>query len=319
MPRWLSFAAVLLCGTVIGPAPSRGGTPFDRWGERPWDPNTVSVSASVGVLHGTANEYVYNPDGSKLSQLIWKFDNDVVVNGEVVWSPWRWLYFGVRGRFSVDDPSTLDDYDFNLMGCPPSGGGTLCHSHHDDTRLQNASTIDLFLAATFVRAHGFALSALVGYRWDYFRWLAYGGWANYAVLPQGLGITYEQWWEAPYIGLEFKGEWSRWIVGGRVTGSWWADSYDHDNHHWRGLLFVDEIATSSMINAYAEIGYRLTRDFSLFVSYEYQMWQLAKGSTELRDYVNGGSAGFPGDAAGADNTSHTFSVGGRLTLGAYGR
>ncbi len=269
--------------------------------------SNFSVDVGLGVVSGEANEYVYNGDGSKLSQLIWKYDNNLVLKGGAEWTPSRihWLALGVKGSINLNDSSTMDDWDWGVEDCP----GGICHSHHEDTRLERKTEVDLHASATFVRQGNFTLAGLVGYKWDYSKWQAYGGTANYATLPAGLGITYEQWWETPYIGLQAKAEHGRWSFMGKIIGSWWADGHDEDNHHLRGLLFTEEFGSSDMIGATAQLGYNVQRGLSVTLTYEYQAYDLAKGSTTITDYEEGGTAVIPGDVAGGDNTTHTIMLG----------
>jgi plasminogen activator len=283
-----------------------------------WEKSWLSVSASIGIMNGEANEYVFDPaaNGRTVSRLIWKFDNDVVLNGGLAFRPWHWLTLGAMGRIKLTDSSTMDDFDYNIAGCPPAaGGGTLCHSHHDNTLLRKADMLDLYAAGTFYRTHGWSFSALLGYRWEDYKWQAYGGTANYGVLPPGLGITYEQWWEAPYIGLQAKGEWGNWSLGGRVIGSWWVDSHDRDNHHLRTILFTDQFGRSDMIGVNIKAGFKIHPNATITVGYDYQDWGLAKGPTTATDYTTNVTTVFPGNAAGADNHNHTVSIGLKYKFG----
>jgi plasminogen activator len=316
MNRFVRISATLCVGAsaaawALQPTGASAGGSIKDGPEARWERGGFSISTSIGVMNGEANEYVFDPsNGRTISQLIWKFDNNVVLNGGAAWRPAHWLTLGMMGRINLTDSSTMDDFDFNIPGCPPvAGGGTLCHSHHDDTRLKKAHMVDLYAAGTFYRLHGWAFSGLAGYRWEEYKWQAFGGTANYTVLPPGLGITYEQWWEAPYVGLEAKGEWDKWVVSGRVIGSWWVDSRDRDNHHLRTILFTEEFGRSDMVGVNVRFGYKILPNLLFTVDYDYEDWDLAKGPTTATNYSTGATAVFPGDSAGADNHSHTVSAG----------
>jgi plasminogen activator len=270
-----------------------------------WQRGGVALEASLGVMNGEANEYVYNPDGSTLSRLIWTFDDVIVLNAGLAVTPWPWLTVGARGRINVTEDSTMDDFDYGIFGCP----GLLCHSHHESTNLRELTSLDAYVAATVLAHEHATLKLLAGYKRDSQSWQAYGGTANYTVLPPGLGISYEQLWRAPYIGVSFDGSWERWELGARVIGSWWAQGEDLDNHHLRGLLFADAFGRSEMIGVNAHLGYLVNANVSLKAEYDMQRWDVAKGPTYIKDYVFAQGFFIPGDAAGGDSESHTVSVG----------
>jgi outer membrane protease len=180
----------------------------------------VAIEASIGVMQGEANELVYRSDGSKVSQLVWAFDNELVFKGGLAARPWRWLAVGGRFVTNITDGSTMDDYDWipetDPNGCPDG----FCHSHHPDTTLQSYLSIDAYLAATFYENHWMALTALAGYKRDSQSWRALDGPSNYtSFVPGRLAISYDQVWDAPYLGVQFNGEWNRWTLQGRVIGS----------------------------------------------------------------------------------------------------
>ena len=276
--------------------------------EQTEDAVTITSGLSIGVMNGEANEYVYNPaNGDDISQLIWTYDNVVVLNGGLSAS-WNAFVIGGNIRTSLTDDSTMDDYDFDgtVCGLPADVD---CHSYHEDTLLKNSLMVDLYAGYDFYKTQNISVTALAGYKWDYNKFEAYDGVANYAVLPPGLGITYEQWWEAPYIGLQIAGQWDRWSLSGKVTGSWWVDSHDEDNHHWRSLRFTEDFDTSEMVAVTVGAGYQISENLSTTLSYSYEDWSLAKGSTTITDTTTGASTYIPGDAAGADNTKHIVSFG----------
>ena len=67
----------------------------------------VAIEASIGVMQGEANEYVYRPDHTTVSQLVWAFDNDVVFNGGIAVMPLDWLALGIRARTNISDPTAI--------------------------------------------------------------------------------------------------------------------------------------------------------------------------------------------------------------------
>jgi plasminogen activator len=272
----------------------------------------VEVEAGLGFMQGEANEFVYRPDGSKLSQLVWAFDNDLVFKGGIAVRPWSWLAIGARFVTNVTDGSTMDDYDWYRANEPefsdcPDG---FCHSHHPNTTLESYLSVDAYIAGTFYRDQMFKLTALAGYKRDSQSWQALDGPSNYApFVPGRLSISYDQVWEAPYLGLQASGEWSRWSMQGRVIGSWWANGQDEDNHHLRSLLFTDKFGQSSMIGANAHVGYRLTDNWTVKAEYDLQQWQLAKGPSADFNYDTGDRRYRGWNAAGGESITQTVLMG----------
>lgn len=268
----------------------------------------IEVEAGLGFMQGEANEYVYRPNGSKISQLVWAFDNDLVFKGGIAVRPWSWLAVGARFITNVTDGSTLDDYDWipetEPGGCP----GGFCHSRSTDTEVSYLS-VDAYAAATFYQQRWGSISALAGYKRDSATWEAYGGWANYTTLPPGIGISYEQNWEAPYLGVQFNTAWNSWTLQGRVIGSWWASGKDEDDHHLRTLLFTEHFGESNMVGANAHVGYRLTENLLLKAEYDLQQWQLAKGPSSDINYSTGERSYRAYNAAGAQSISQTVLLG----------
>lgn len=298
--RWLRSATILL--SVFVSAPVAASDPTMPVQDRGW-----SADLSIGAMNGEANELVYNPDGSTLSRLIWTFDNVVVLNGALSYR-WNWLTLGAKGRINLTDDSTMDDYDFPglICGIP----GPFCRSHHENTTLEHSRMLDLHASAAFLRANGITMEAVAGYKWDNNSWVAVGGTSNYAPpFPNIPVISYEQWWQAPYLGLAATAGWDKWRFGGRVIGSIWAKGHDEDDHHLRTLLFKENFDRSDMLAVNLEAGYEIMHGTSLTLGYDYERYFTAKGPTTILDYSTGATAFIPGDAAGGNSETQTVTVG----------
>lgn len=306
--RALVASAVLAASLPLSGAKAQEGI------DKLWRaPSGIVTEFSVGVMNGKAQELVYNPGGSKLSQLDWTFDNVAMFNAATSYQLLPWLKLGVKGSMNLSDSSGMDDYDFNLPGfCPPPD--FTCHSNHPNTKLRQARTWDVYGQADFFKRGGLTIGALVGYKDTFYKWSAIGGTANYAVLPPGLGISYEQSWSTPYIGLAFSSTHDAWTLHGRIIGSTWAKGDDRDDHHLRGLRFTDKFGSTDMVSADVGVAYRFNRYVSATVDYRYERWGTGKGPTTIVDTVNGGSLVIPGDAAGANATTHAVSVGLKVDL-----
>jgi outer membrane protease/opacity protein-like surface antigen len=277
----------------------------------------MTTELSIGVLNNTAEEFVYKSNGSALSRLDWKTSNAAMFNTHTSIYVMPWLALGLKGATNLNGAAKLDDYDFDVLGCPVSSAGhTECHSN-SATTLRRARLLDLYGSAQIVKFGGVTLNALAGYKSDYYRWQAFGGTANYlsapSALPPGLGITYEQTWSAPYLGLGGSVQSGAWTLNGRVVGSPFAKGEDRDQHHLRSLTFTENFGRSTYIGADLGLGYRLSPTTTLTLNYNYQNWQTAKGPITA-SIGNQQYAVFQGDAGGGNNVSHMVNLGLKVDL-----
>ncbi len=282
-------------GAPFGPLSDKGRLQLGRF----------DFGASLGRMWGVANEHAYYQDGSQLSKLTWRYDNDTFVGGSAAWRPLDWLSVGVAGRTNMSGKSVMNDYDYGISGCP----GEICHSYHDDTLLTRMYVLDVHGAATLPVTSAISVGAIGGYRKESSKWQARGGIANYGMLPSGLAIEYEQNWSAPYAGVEAKVVYDRFSVAGKLIGSLWAHGHDADNHHWTSTLYEDAFGQSSMFEASATVAYQLAESWSVQAEYEYRRWRTAKGPTTTTYYQMGFAVETGGDVAGADNTVQSISLG----------
>lgn len=287
---------------------------------------TFSVAVGIGVMKGQADELVYNGDGSKLSHLIWTFDNVRMLKVEASARLSSWLRLGVIGQYALSGNSTMDDYDwlapYVQYAFQPNWTDW---SHHEDTELTDSTRLDIYAAAPLYEEANLQFSALAGFRRDHFKWQARGGsyvYSNYGfrdatgTFPAGeLGISYEQWWSTPYIGAEIRAQYDKVTVRGKFIGSWWVDSEDVDLHHMRDLMFEERFDQGSMMSAELEASFRVTDRFSILGSYEYVNHDEVKGPTAVSDENTGAPIGYyDADAAGAILETHTVHLGVRYDL-----
>ena len=225
---------VLGVGVAIGAAPALAqGVPATAAPPASVQYANVEFEASIGIMQGEANEYVYPRVGHKISQLVWAFDNNPVLNLGAAFRPLDWLALGIRARFNIGDESKMDDYDW-LPSCP----NNFCHSWHRFTELEQYVSVDAYVAAKFYETSWINLKALAGWKRDSARWYAFDGNSNYTPAePNRPAIYYNQVWNAPYLGLQANAEWERWTLQGRVIGSWWVYGQDEDIHYLRTTCF----------------------------------------------------------------------------------
>lgn len=268
-------------------------------------------------MNGAAHKYIYDfakgPNkGATVSRLDFTFDNIPVVSGTLAWRVTPSLSLNVMGRMKLDGASTVDDYDFNLPFCPPSGSGTLCHSHHEDTTVDIGRALDVSAALTLLDWQGLRLSALAGYRSERYRWSAVGGTSNNGfIAPDTVVIVYDQRWQAPYAGLDVSYTSRNWRVKGRLAGSMWGDADDFDDHRNNYQTFAIEMDNVPMVSAAVESGIVLSPGVELTAGYDYQVWLRTSGSLDIHNLAIMARAFIPAsdEPAGAEFASHTFSVG----------
>jgi outer membrane protease len=302
MSRRLQAVAVASC--VVAASTGASAQSLDSLGIK------VTTEMSIGLMTGKAQEFVYNPNGSVLSRLDWRYDNIAMLNTHTAVRVFDRVKLGLKGSFNLTESSKMDDYDFNLPGCPPAaGGGTLCHSWHPETKLRQAYLLDIYASYDVFKSTGFTVSALAGYKHDFYRWAAIGGDANYGPLPPGIGITYEQTWSTAYVGLGFVAEHGTWTLRGRAVGSGWAKGDDRDDHHLRSLTFTDKFDRTTFFAADIGVAYRVTPNMSITADYGYQRWGTGKGPTTILDRTTGATGVIPGDAAGGNSETHMVSLG----------
>ncbi len=260
---------------------------------------------SIGMTNGTAFEHVFNFDGSNLSRLDWQYENNAMLMGGVSYRLFDWLSVGARGRLALSDESNMDDFDWGIAFCP----GGFCHSISDKTYLTSSYAVDLHADASLWDIGFGTFGVTGGYMWDTSAWEAWGGIANYASFTHELGISYQQWWEAPYVGVTLEGGVDRFTWSGRLYGTPFAMGNAEDTHHLRDLLFTEEYQSSSMYGISFALGFVVTDNVKFKFGYDWQEWLLAEGSTWVTDQATGEVIYEPLNSGGASSSTETISAG----------
>lgn len=298
----VTFAAFASSGTAF----AGGSVKNDEY--REYKTERISAEIALGVMTGKASELVFDPNAALISKLIWKYDSNVMLSGGLAITPFQRFTIGLRGRINLTGNSTMDDFDFPGSACGIAG--PLCQSHHENTMLERSTSVDLFAAHPVYQTGSLKLSGVVGYRWDHSAWDARGGTSNYTLpFPNVSVITYDQWWEAPYLGIEATGFWDRFNIHIRVVGSTLAQGTGRDDHRLRTLLFTDDFNPSGFVSTKVKVGYDILDRASVTFAWDYDRWFTAKGPTVVHNYATGSTVSFSGDAAGANSEANTISMG----------
>lgn len=280
----------------------------------------VSGRLGVGWLSGESTETVYDTGtGRKLSELVWDLDSVFLLNAGASIEPTPWLRLNADVWFRLNDGSgSMDDYDYVL----PGYGFT--HWSHSEVDLSEGYIVDVNAAFAFHRRGDTVFSALAGYRRDAWEWDAKGGSYVYSVdrlydtvgtFPDGVtSITYEQWYDVPYLGLGFTSRLAQLRVSGRVLYSPFVSANDKDTHHFRDLVFEQDLDSTTMFALDFAIGYDLTSALALQARFQYQQYDEAQGSTTITDRATGAQYFYGGDAAGTEHESGLLSLGLQYTF-----
>lgn len=275
---------------------------------------SITASASAGMLGGTSHEMVYDVDtGRKVSQLDWKIKNVAILKGGISWAPYTFMTLRARGWHSLASGSGhMDDYDWMNA----SQKGWTDHSSHPDTNVNDASEYDLSLNGWFFRDEHYKAGLVAGYQETRFSWTATGGSYNYDNGASTGNFTagervagYSQRFSMPYIGLAGQYRMSDFELNAVFKFSDWVQAHDNDEHYMRELTFREKTTRSRYYGASVDAGYYVTPDARVFAELAYSKFEEGKGSTQVIDNVSGDSYSIEGDAAGISNKNYTITAG----------
>lgn len=273
--------------------------------------NVVVVSGrmSLGLINGEANEIVYDAgSGRKLSQLTWQLENVAMAGFGLSVTPTHWLKLNGDIWINVNEGSGyMDDYDWFVPGLDWTDW-----SHHDDTDVDELTMYDINAEFTVFRQSQARFFGILGYKQDLFEWTSYGGSYTYSMngfrdtvgtFPAGeKGISYEQTYSVPYIGVGFEAVLPSITFAGRFIASTFVELEAVDNHYQRNLEYTDDFEDGSMFGIDLAASYRFTDHMSIMGAFRYQNYDEVKGSTTVRNTVTGAARHYGGDVAGADNS-----------------
>ena len=274
----------------------------------------VAISLSTGVLNGETNEYLYNNyygDDRRVSKLVWDIDDVYMIGAEtsVGISEKFNLNFGIWSNLS-EGTGNVTDRDWAEVG----GEFTWTDYSEHNTDLEEALMLDANLDYVILKDKNYKLSGIFGFRHDKFSWDAYDGkgvWSSSApvseednfrsqdVIFYGKTLAYKQELYAPYLGLDFDYNRSKWSFSTHIRGSLWAWGDSEDKHYDSTALFTlnkdlgsiapkgaekfhtsdgsydvnkDEVENVQYISCGAGVKYNFTEQFSAGVSAEFQKY-----------------------------------------------
>lgn len=296
---------------------------------------TLSTSTSLGLLYGSAREYVYNPYVSsdyKNSELVWPFE-PLFYTGASLELDTRSGFFallelrqGLAGK-----TGTMSDSDFL------NGDGVKTHYSESDCYTERATLLDVKAGMGLVRTEIFSLGAFVAFSYKDFKWAARNGWYQYPssgsqysfdssgnVVPgtyetwsssetkvpiYGTGILYETAYVAGSLGLR-----SRYAISSVLAiDASFAFSpllycYSADNHELRQLDFYSKLEGGYLIEPRLGLEYAPWKRASLRLDLAYcgasnlkgDITQVNMGTSSNSSYAGPDTAVTASDASGAD-------------------
>ncbi len=269
----------------------------------------------LGYLTGEANEYVYWADrgGHTASKLTWEINSVYMfgVGGSV--DALSWLTFNGDLWFNIGDgDGHMEDYDWLVPGMAWTD-----QSVHDDTDVTTAMMFDINAAMTMFSTDRVSFTGIVGFRRDSFEWDARGGDYLYSIngfrdtagtFPSGeLGISYEQIFNVPYLGIGIAGDFERIHIAAKVTGSAFVSGEATDIHHMRNLVTVDDFSGENMWAVDISFGYDISDSIGLKAAYFYEKYDTMTGDSTWDFKSEGITQDLP-DSAGADLETSMFSL-----------
>lgn len=279
-----------------------------------FSPESLTVSASGGMLGGKSHELVYDEvTGRKISQLDWKIKNVAILKGDISWNAYSFLTLNARGWTSLASGSGhMDDYDWQNA----QQSSWTDHSSHPATHVNYANEYDLNVKGWVYQDDNYKAGVVAGYQETRFSWMATGGSYNYdngattGNFPAGArSIGYSQRFSMPYIGLAGQYRINDFEFNALFKFSDWVRAHDNDEHYMRDLTFREKTSSSRYYGASIDAGYYVTPQVKIFTEFTWSSYEEGKGGTQMIDTTSGESSYIGGDAAGISNKNYSVTAG----------
>ena len=274
------------------------------------------IGASISNFNSTSHETVYMSAGRKISELTWKAENIKLLGIEASYcfSNGLGLYAGYKKNIVTGD-GVMDDLDW-LSSANPNN---VTHwSHHEKTDVDNVSILDLGLKYNY-NISDLSIDTIssintwisLGYRYENQKFLAYDGYGVYTGIPvsfNGLGITYEQEYKGPYIGIGADFINNDFILNFGFKYSPLMSADYTDVHHQRvpARTFTSDFDETDMLNFNVGLGYKINKSQKISLTYEYTKYDYVRGDETLQDA--GGPTARLTDVAAVDSKNSMINL-----------
>lgn len=267
-----------------------------------------ALTVSIDKLNGKADEIVYD-GGKKVSHLEWDIKNLKMLSIGFT-SKIPNLFEGNSDLFETrikysnginGGNGGMVDYDWigkNYDGNKNHENWT--HRSFSDVKIQKAQQFDIAGSFNLFKEE-FRFN--FGYKYDRFKWRDYGGRYIYSSLNKEetesiafrdiegdsngeRGITYEQIFKTPYIGLEYQKELFDKKIYGNIFGNYsnLVMAEDEDMHHQRNIKFNEYFKNGKYYNWGFNILGEIKEDLYLGAGYEYVYYPENRGYTIMKDF-----------------------------------
>ena len=271
----------------------------------------LSLDVNYANLNGPANEIVYWSSSSdkKLSELIWNLDNVNLIGVGTTYN------INENGSINFDfymnadtGKSDMTDYDWTNYN-----SSNWTHWSNSPTDITKVYKLDLnFKYISSVREN-LDFFIMAGYKLDIYKWVAIGG--DY-IYPSESGslqdipvISYNQYFNVPYVGLGAVLNMSNFSFTGKLIYSGAVIAKDEDTHHLRDLYFEEYFEGAKMLGLILRGEYNFTENFAILGSVDYSKYYLNKGYTIETDLTDGSTTTYGEGSAGIENETSMISLG----------
>jgi outer membrane protease len=309
MRRWLcifglslALAPAFALSPTLGHADERLLTSAD---------GAVVFRGSYGISFVKANELVYQGK-DKVSQLIWQSTAVSTFTGEVK-VDFDKFFVRATGMIGVAGNGHMVDFDWGVPG-----NDWTDRSQHPDTRLNHYFSGSIEAGREVLNLDGTAVTLAGGIKYTDIKWSAFGGSYVYSSFrfrdtrgsfpDNQKGISYQQQWPVPFIGVDLARSEGKWTFLGSLKGGVAVNGTGTDDHWVRNLRFIDRINATAAVMASASAEYEVRQNTAVFVSGSFDRIFHARGDTDLRDRSSGYRQTYK-NSAGADFMSGTISLG----------
>ena len=298
--------------TTKQPSTINRGVVLEKSAQAQLERGSVNITARLqtGYLTGEANEYVYE-SGHTISKLTWKIDDIYMIGAGISVQPLSWLAINADGWLNISDGNgTMDDYDYLSFDTTD-----WTHwSHHGNTDVTKGIMLDINIELIPFTVGPVTFSCLLGYKRDNWEWEARGG--SYVYSENGfrdtsgtfkneLGITYEQTFEVPYIGIGMNGDFGAFDLKARIIGSSFVSGEAVDHHHLRNFVSYHDFSVENMFAFDIAAAYSFTEQIAAQMALNHTKYDTTKGDT---DWHGEGTVYLFKDAEGADLEATMISL-----------